>query len=163
MVDLVFKLIAALATVTSLGLSVTALRHSRRQESQHDSEDIIEKLTTVCADVLVLKKQMEIFWKGVGFSAAQAIHSPHTPELDRLLEMFQSDDIHNAADWRRLKQLLRSVASDEDANRAKWASDLLVLIEVREVGENMAAELAQAAAATANRSRAKGAILGLLK
>lgn len=41
------------------------------------------------ADVEVLKKQMELFWRMVEQHMTTVLHSPHTPGLDMLLEKYQ--------------------------------------------------------------------------
>ena len=82
---------------------------------------------------------MEVFWKGVSFSSAQALHSPHTKELDDLLEKFQRDEIQSEKDLEKLKLMLRDVAeTDTSAMRKKYALDILTLIHVRfEIGGDL--------------------------
>lgn len=91
-----------------------------------------ESFGSLNAELQVLKKQMEVFWRGVSFSAAQALHSPHTPELDTLLEKFQHDALQDEKELHRLKEMLREIANgDPDPFRRKLAQDTLTLIHVR--------------------------------
>lgn len=91
------------------------------------------------AELQVLKKQVEVFWKGVSFSSAQALHSPHTKELDELLEKFQRDEIQSEKDLEKLKSMLQDVAQNDPSQlRKKFALDILTLIHVRfEIGGDL--------------------------
>jgi negative regulator of genetic competence, sporulation and motility len=91
------------------------------------------------AELQVLKKQVEVFWKGVSFSSAQALHSPHTKELDELLEKFQRDEIQSEKDLEKLKSMLQDVVNhDSSPMRKKFALDILTLIHVRfEIGGDL--------------------------
>ena len=75
----------------------------------------------------------------MSFSSAQALHSPHTKELDELLEAFQRDEIQSEKDLEKLKQMLRDVVeTDESPVRRKYALDILTLIHVRfEIGGDL--------------------------
>lgn len=95
-------------------------------------KDLPRSISELDAKLRVLEKQMDVFWKGVSFSSAQALHSPHTKELDRLLEKFQKDLIEDENELRELERLLKDVTrNDPDNIRRKFAQDILTLIEVR--------------------------------
>lgn len=124
--------------------------YQRRKDKQGDATAQIDlallpfkalpaAVAEISAELQVLKKQVEVFWKGVSFSSAQALHSPHTKELDALLEKFQRDEIQNEKDLQRLKDLLKGIAKeDPDAVRQKFALDILTLIHVRfEIGGDL--------------------------
>lgn len=98
--------------------------------------DIPDTLAEMYAELQVLKKQVDVFWKGVSFSSAQALHSPHTKELDRLLEKFQRDEIQSEKELHTLKDMLSDVARDDvNPMRRKLALDILSLIHIRfEIG-----------------------------
>lgn len=134
----------------ALGLSVINTLYQRRKDQQGDwttkindsvapFKGLPETVSEMRAELQVLKKQVEVFWKGVSFSSAQALHSPHTPELDELLEKFQRDEIQSEKDLEKLKSMLKEVAdTDVSPIRRKYALDILTLIHVRfEIGGDL--------------------------
>lgn len=135
--------------LVSLLLSIVSTAYLWRRNSKSDwakgladaikpYEKLPEAVASITADLHVLQKQVEVFWKGVSFSSAQALHSPHTPELDELLERFQHDEIRNEKEIERLRSLLQNqvINNDEETKeRKKIARDILTLIRVRfEIG-----------------------------
>ena|ERR1043165_3717300 len=92
----------------------------------------IQEIESIRRDVALLKLQVDVFWKGVSFNSAQTLHSPHTPELDRLIEKFQRDEITDSELY-EFKRRLREVQSDasETPLRRKAAGEVLTLIKVR--------------------------------
>lgn len=134
----------------ALVLSVVNTLYQRRKDQQSDwttkisdavapYEKLPEVINEIRAELQVLKKQVEVFWKGVSFSSAQALHSPHTKELDDLLEKFQRDEIQSEKDLAKLKIMLQEVVDhDESPIRKKFALDILTLIHVRfEIGGDL--------------------------
>lgn len=138
----------------ALALSVINTLYQRKKDQQGDwgkqisdavapFKGLPEAVSEIRAELLVLKKQVEVFWKGVSFSSAQALHSPHTQELDELLEKFQRDEIQSEKDLEKLKSMLREVVeSDPSPIRKKYALDILTLIHVRfEIGGDLVAAM----------------------
>lgn len=136
--------------LAALFLSIVNTVYQRRKDKRGDASTQIDiaispfkglpaSVAEISAELQVLKKQVEVFWKGVSFSSAQALHSPHTKELDALLEKFQRDEIQNEKDLQRLKDLLKGIAKeDPDSIRQKFALDILTLIHVRfEIGGDL--------------------------
>jgi len=136
--------------IVALIVSVANSIYQRRRDTQGDwskkiaeavkpFESLPRDVAEISADLQVLKKQVEVFWKGVSFNTAQALHSPHTKELDVLLEKFQRDEIQSEKDLSKLKAMLQEVAdSDDDPQRRKYALDILTLIHVRfEIGGDL--------------------------
>jgi len=136
--------------LVALALSVINTFYQRRKDQQGDwskqiSDSVApfkglpEAVSEMHAELQVLKKQVEVFWKGVSFSSAQALHSPHTKELDELLEKFQRDEIQSEKDLEKLKLMLRDVVeNDPSPMRKKYALDILTLIHVRfEIGGDL--------------------------
>jgi len=134
----------------ALALSIANTVYQRRKDVQGDWQKKIDKavepfaglpqmVTEIAADLAVAKKQLEVFWRGVSFSSAQALHSPHTKELDVLLEKFQRDEIQSEKDLFKLKEMLKDVAeNDPEPMRKKFALDILTLIHVRfEIGGDL--------------------------
>jgi hypothetical protein len=138
----------------ALVLSLVNAAYQRRKDQQGDWSKRIDEAVkpylglpdsvfALGAELKVLQKQMEVFWRGVSFSSAAALHSPHTPELDALLEAFQRDELKDEQDLKRLKAILIHICkTDDDPFRRKLATDILTLIRVRfEIGGNLLASL----------------------
>ena len=136
--------------LVALALSVINTLYQRKKDQQGDWSKQIsdsvgpfkglpEAVNEIRAELQVLKKQVEVFWKGVSFSSAQALHSPHTKELDELLEKFQRDEIQSELELAKLKSMLQEVAqTDASPMRKKYALDILTLIHVRfEIGGDL--------------------------
>lgn len=136
--------------IVALVLSVANSIYQRRRDTKEDwskkiadavkpFENLPHDMAEISADLQVLKKQVEVFWKGVSFNTAQALHSPHTKELDLLLEKFQRDEIQSEKDLFKLKEMLKDVAdNDPEPMRRKFALDILTLIHVRfEIGGDL--------------------------
>lgn len=134
----------------ALVLSVANSIYQRKKDQQSDwaarideavkpFRGLPETVASMHAELQVLQKQVEVFWKGVSFSSAQALHSPHTRELDELLEKFQRDEIQSEKDLEKLKGMLQDVVdTDESPIRRKFALDILTLIHVRfEIGGDL--------------------------
>jgi uncharacterized protein involved in exopolysaccharide biosynthesis len=142
--------------VIALVLSVANSIYQRKKDQQGDwtakindavapYRGLPEALSEIRAELQVLKKQVEVFWKGVSFSSAQALHSPHTKELDALLEKFQRDEIQSEKDLQKLKSMLTDVVNNDSSPlRRKFALDILTLIHVRfEIGGDLITSLRQ--------------------
>jgi uncharacterized protein YukE len=142
--------------ILALALSILNTVYQRKKDQQGDWSKKIDEavkpfnglpdtVSTVAAELKVLQKQMEVFWKGVSFSSAQALHSPHTKELDALLEKFQRDEIESERDLQKLKSMLTDVSKTDDSPlRRKLALDILTLIHVRfEIGGDLINSLRQ--------------------
>lgn len=140
----------------ALALSIANTIYQRKKDQRSDWSKRIDEavkpfsglpdtIVTIAAELKVLQKQVEVFWKGVSFSSAQALHSPHTKELDALLEKFQRDEIQNERDLQMLKSMLTEVSkTDSSPLRRKLALDILTLIHVRfEIGGDLITSLRQ--------------------
>lgn len=136
--------------LAALVLSVISITYQRRRDASADwskrindsvkpFEGLPEAVSEMHAELQVLKKQVEVFWRGVSYSSAAALHSPHTKELDELLEKFQRDEIQSERDLAKLKTMLQDVAeNDTNPSRRKYALDILTLIHVRfEIGGDL--------------------------
>lgn len=130
--------------LAALVVTLVQLLYSRRRDSQGDWKDALKELAAKVEQasnrLIVVETQVAIFFKGISFSSAQALHSPHTPELDTLLEKFQHDQLKDETEIHQLKTLLWDVIKkpDETEFRKKLAQDVLTLIEVRlEIGSKL--------------------------
>lgn len=141
----VISVLISFVALVFVGLN---LRHTRKRETETDWQEQIDdaikpflRLPDIVAELsanqLVLKKQMEVFWKGVRYGSAEALISPHTPELDDLLRRFQGDrPTLSRLELQRLRYLLREVRDDpeETTFRRKMANDVITLTRVEEIG-----------------------------
>jgi hypothetical protein len=120
-------------------LSVVNAIYQRSKDSHAELKDLANKIDEVTRRLTVLETKAEIYFKGMSVSAAGALHSPHTKELDVLLEKFQRDEIQSEKDLSKLKGMLQDVADgDDDPQRRKYALDILTLIHVRfEIGGDL--------------------------
>ena len=93
--------------------------------------DISEEFDSMHSEIEVMKKQMEVFWKGVAYNSASLLHSPHTPELDILIERFTSGII-NSDEMNRFREHLLHIASskEEGSVRNYLARQVLLVLSV---------------------------------
>lgn len=122
--------------LVALLLAVVNTIYQYRKDTQGDwkarFKELSDKLENAVSRLIVVETKAEIFFRGLSVSSAQALHSPHTKELDRLLEKFQKDLIEDESELQELERLLKEVTrSDPDNLRRKFAQDILTLIEVR--------------------------------
>jgi hypothetical protein len=117
--------LSLLVSAVGVIVSAVALQYARNKDHRDKVEEVMRRLA-------VLELQMQVFWKSVSFSAAQALHSPHTPELDRLIERFQQELLDDR-ELRKFKTMLSEIAAspDETAFRKKCANEVLTLIHIR--------------------------------
>lgn len=129
--------------LASLIIVILNAAYQRRKDTQGDLKEKFKELSDrveiALTRLTVIETKAEIYFRGMSVSAAAQLHSPHTPELDRLLEKFQHEEIRNEKELYRLKELLKEIADDDsDPLRRKLASDTLLLIHVRfEIGGDL--------------------------
>lgn len=130
--NLIIPIISAFFSLVGLALAVAAFRHTRSREATKDLKEKFDQVDDALRRVLVLETKIDVFWKQVAFSSAQALHSPHAPELDYLIERFQQERL-NDAELREFKHRLNDIVDDpqESAFRQKSAREVLALIHVR--------------------------------
>ena len=78
--------------------------------------------------LVTLETKVEHFWNALGKTAAAVLHSPHTPDRDRLLERYMRNEIS----WEELLRLiedLRELEQTGEAPQAQLARVLLRSIE----------------------------------
>lgn len=78
----------------------------------------------------VLETKIDVFWKNVAYDAAKILHSPHTPELDVLLEGFQ-DGTLTRDQLTKLISMLHKVRDSKDRavlNGDKVAAAILLRV-----------------------------------
>lgn len=107
----------------------------------HNTQTAMSKINEVERRMERMQTQIEVFWKGVSYSSSQALHSPHTPELDALIEKYQRDEI-TSEELIEFKNMLRAIVTDpkESVGRKKSARETLLTIHIRyEMTENVSA------------------------
>jgi len=110
--------------IVSLGIAAWSLIRSHLRDTRGDTKEItdklradLEKLTEghgeLRNDVKVLKLQMEVFWRGVGVTAAQALHTPHSENArrDYLIDQYVAHTL-SAAELEEFRQILRQIQTD---------------------------------------------------
>lgn len=75
----------------------------------------------------VLEKQMDLFWSIVEKHMTTVLHSPHTPDLDRLLEKYQSGDTLSEEEVNDLSHRLLTVINDQAEPRGTRAVAVFLL------------------------------------
>jgi len=123
---------------------IKALREEWEATDDKLSEEIdgIETLLhSMQADLQVVKSQISVFWRGVAFNSAALLHSPHTPEFDRLIEMFLQD-LLTAAELVIFKEQLHGVALNvaETVFRRYLANEVLLALYMQERFPEVSAE-----------------------
>lgn len=89
-----------------------------------------DKLAT---DVARLQTQTELFWNAMGSKAASILHSPHTPELDVLLDKWNAHRL-TLADAETLVAMLQEIEAIHEPHGTKLASVMLLLAIKRRFG-----------------------------
>jgi hypothetical protein len=69
------------------------------------------KLYAMIYDLRESLGRLETKFEMLGFSAARVLHSPHTPELDALLEKY-SEGCMMGEDWMKLEKLVLLIETD---------------------------------------------------
>lgn len=88
-----------------------------------------DKIDTLIKSNATIEAKIELWWKSLGSKAAKILHSPHTPELDGLLEKVQAEQL-SASELSRLTLLLEEMENDktEELPRRELAAHLLVTL-----------------------------------
>lgn len=94
------------------------------QESKVAASRLAERIT-------VLETKVDVFWKKVAYDAASILHSPHTPELDRLLEAFQAGTL-SPEDSAELIRRLEVIVSSREASSAGARVAAMIILRVLE-------------------------------
>mgnify|MGYP001586197956 CR=1 FL=1 len=121
-----------LVAFAGLVFGMQAMLRARHLDQRSAWNLLREEVQECTMRLSVLERQMEVFWRGVSFHASQALHSPHDPEVDHLIERFQSEQI-SYPELQRFRLLLRRITEDEAESsfRRKAAGEVLTLITVR--------------------------------
>jgi hypothetical protein len=100
---------------------------------ENDVEAIRISISNLDGRIKVAETQMAVFWKGVGYSAAAALHSPHTPDLDKLLEGFVNESLI-PMEKLKLQTMLLEIANDssEPIMRKYLSREILLVMAVLE-------------------------------
>lgn len=85
-----------------------------------------DRLNSMSDRVGVLETKIEVFWKNVAYDAAKILHSPHTPELDRLLEKYQAQ-ILLPDETAALADMLREVIAAKDVPTENKIAAIIIL------------------------------------
>lgn len=84
------------------------------------------KLRDAVAELKERIKTLEVVWALTGKQIAKALHSPHTPELDRLLEKFWSEQIERHEITDLIKRLIELNEDKSSPHGERVAAGLLL-------------------------------------
>lgn len=96
-------------------------------DARHTDHD--NKIDCLIKSNATIEAKIELWWKSLGAKAAKILHSPHTPELDSLLEKVQTEQL-STSELSRLTMLLEEMENDktEPLARRELAAHLLVTL-----------------------------------
>lgn len=82
-------------------------------------------------DIALLKKQTDLFWNMVEQHMTTVLHSPHTPELDALLEKYQAGLPLTQEEKCQLSANLTALINDSDEPQGNRAGAVLLLAALK--------------------------------
>jgi hypothetical protein len=106
----------------------------REEWREADSEiskllsEMSDEFTEMHAEIEVMKKQLEVFWRGVAYNSASLLHSPHTPELDVLIEKFTTGVISPEELLKFREHLLFIASSTLEGNVRNYLARQVLLV-----------------------------------
>jgi len=89
-------------------------------------QSVTDRLSTVADRTGVLETKIDVFWKNVAYDAARILHSPHTPELDNLLERYQAQII-TSNEKAALADMLREILDSREAPTGNRIAAVIIL------------------------------------
>jgi hypothetical protein len=114
-------------------IGVTGLVYAFTRNRRTDDTALRETLEQLAARVVRVETKIEVFWKGVSYSAAEALHSP-TDHLgiDSLIDKFRRGQLRDEDEIATFKTAMQEiVASDPDPFRRKAAREVLLGIRLQ--------------------------------
>lgn len=78
-------------------------------------------------DIAILKKQMDLIWGMVEQHMTTILHSPHTPDLDKLLEKFQAGEDLSPNEQEEFATLLLDTINDDKEAQGTRAGAFWIL------------------------------------
>lgn len=79
------------------------------------------------SDVNLLKKQMELFWSIVEKKMGNELHSPHTPDLDKLLDKTKHGERLTQEEAVELCMLLQKLMDSDDLSTGEKSSAIMLM------------------------------------
>lgn len=122
-------LVSVIIALGALGMTILAKRASEAQAWASRLDGMTATIGMMQLDIGIMKTQIAVFWRDVAYTTAIALHSPHAPTLDVLLEAFQEEGLSSGG-REQLVTMLKAIVNDasEVAWRQKMAKDLLALM-----------------------------------
>lgn len=81
-------------------------------------------------EIQLLKKQVALFWRMVEEHMTTVLHSPHTPDRDKLLEKMQSKERLSPEELNELAEDLEGVINDATEGKGNRATAVFLLAAV---------------------------------
>jgi hypothetical protein len=114
--------------ISLIGLIYTFLRNQRT-----DDAELKKALDVLSARVVAVETKIEVFWKGVSYSAAEALHSPDDHlGIDKLIDKFRHGRLRDEHEIATFKQAMQNIVdADPDPFRRKAAREVLLGIQLQ--------------------------------
>jgi hypothetical protein len=126
---------------SAIGVAIISFQHTRKKDDTEEIKQtaremamVLDKIDGLNNRIGVLETKIDVFWKNVAFDAARILHSPHRPELDRLLDAFTSNaiTISQTAELKAvLTEIMNGTVTDFMAGDKVAAAIILRVIEQR--------------------------------
>ena len=128
--EIIAIVVSAVSVLTSILALYLARRDRRDDKLDYKINESLERLEKyekegrrhekVCDQkVAVLEAKVDALWNGVMKKVADALISPHTPELDKLLQKFRDDEPITESERLRLVDLLMQTIQEEKTKKDK--------------------------------------------
>lgn len=117
--------------IVGVAVSILALAYTVVAARRANTTQLADRLARLAERLAKLETQVDVFWRGVTYDAARALHSPH-PEFarrDHLLERFMAGTL-TGPEMRELVAALSRVREDHDATAGERLAAGVVLSSI---------------------------------
>lgn len=102
-----------------IAVAFTALNYLRKEYKSNDFVELRD-------DVRELQVKIGLYWRMIEDQTSKMLHSPHRPELDKLLEKNQKDGL-TRDEATQLVDLLQKLIDTEELNPDERSSALMLM------------------------------------
>lgn len=122
--------IAIVSIVITTGINYFGFILSIRKEIHDTRVELKDDISKAGNRVTALETKIDPFWRVIQDKLPAFLHSPHTPELDKLLERYQAGQA-DKLELMKLKELLTCELSDlAKSQSTKFLAAILVIAGV---------------------------------
>ena len=97
--------VANATAIVTVAVGVGTLWLMDRQWKQRHADTVIKEIARLDHRLSIVETKIDVFWSNIDKYLAKIVHSPHTPELDALLERYLLKEL-NPSELRHLSVLL---------------------------------------------------------